>query len=79
MGGRLTPAAAPEVLKFKEAKALLDCSDSVLLDGIRTGFIPAFKLGRTWRFYRNDLMALGGEEAAPVAVVRAVAGKRGRG
>ena len=70
---------SPEVLKFGEAKALLRCSDSVLLDGIRTGTVRGFKLGRTWRFYRNDLMALGGEEAAPVAAVRAVAGKRGRG
>lgn len=68
----------PEVLRFKEAKELLRCSDSVLLDSVRTGTVKAFKLGRTWRFYRNDLMAIGGEEAAPVAVVRAVAGKRWR-
>jgi len=46
------------LLIFKEAKALLCCSDSVLLDGIRAGFVPAFKLGHTWRFYRSRLTAL---------------------
>jgi len=66
------------VLVFKEAKELLRCSASTLLDCIHDGSVPAFKLGRSWRFYRADLMAIGGEEAAPVAVVRAVAGKRGR-
>jgi len=80
----VTPAA-PEVLKFKEAAELLRCSDSVLLDGINDGTVPAFKLGHAWRFYRSDLMAIkpvrtaSGEEAAPAAAVRAVAGKRGRG
>lgn len=71
----------PEVLRFKEAKALLRCSDSVLLDSVRTGIVRGFKLGRTWRFYRNDLMALGeerGVEPGAESTVRAVAGKRGR-
>jgi excisionase family DNA binding protein len=66
----------PEVLVFAEAAALLRCSASTLLDCIHDGSVPAFRLGRGWRFYRADLMAIGGEEAAPVAVVRAVAGKR---
>ena len=70
--------SAPEILVFAEAQDLLRCSASTLLDCIRDGSVPAFKLGRGWRFYRADLMAIGGEEAAPVAVVRDVAGKRGR-
>ena len=69
---------APEILVFAEAQDLLRCSASTLLDCIHDGSVKAFKLGRGWRFYRADLMAIGGEEAAPVAVVRAVAGKRGR-
>ena len=48
----------PEVLVFKEAKELLRCSESTLLDCIHDGSVPAFKLGRGWRFYRADLMAM---------------------
>ena len=73
----MTPATAPDILVFAEAQDLLRCSASTLLDCIHDGSVPAFKLGRGWRFYRADLMAISGEDAAPVAVVRAVAGKRG--
>jgi len=70
------------VLVFKEATELLRCSASTLLDCINDGSVPVFKVGRQWRFYRSELMALRWvaekEQAAPVAVVRAVAGKRGR-
>jgi len=72
--------SAPDILVFAEAQDLLRCSASTLLDCINDGSVPAFKLGRGWRFYRSELTALRWvrEEAAPVAVVRAVAGKRGR-
>jgi len=76
----VTPATSPEILVFAEAKDLLRCSESTLLDCIHDGSVPAFKVGCQWRFYRSGLMALrwvaAEEEAAPVAVVRAVAGKR---
>jgi len=78
----VTRATSPEILVFAEARELLRCSESTLLDCINDGSVPAFKVGRQWRFYRSGLMALrwvaAGEQAAPVAAVRAVAGKGGR-
>lgn len=47
-----------DILVFKEAKELLRCSASTLLDCIHDGSVPAFKLGRGWRFYRTDLMSI---------------------
>lgn len=51
------------VLVFKEAKELLRCSASTLLDCIHDGSVPAFKLGRGWRFYRAELMSI---QSAPL-------------
>ena len=46
------------ILVFKEARELLRCSASTLLDCIHDGSVPAFKLGRGWRFYRAELMSI---------------------
>jgi len=67
-----------EVLVFKEARELLRCSASTLLDCIHDGSVPAFKLGRGWRFYRADLMAIGpvGSEQREDSDVRPMCSRR---
>lgn len=83
-GGVVLNSDAPDILVFKEAKRLLRCSASTLLDCIHDGSVPAFKLGRTWRFYRADLMAIQSTPLQRLVAhedtgVRPVAGKRGWG
>ena len=73
----MTPAAAPEILVFAEAQDLLRCSASTLLDCIHDGSVPAFKLGRGWRFYRSELTALRWvREDEPMPDVRPMSSRR---
>ncbi len=45
-----------EVLTFEEVRQLLKISKSTLYSLARKGEIPAKKIGRQWRFFREDLI-----------------------
>ena len=52
-----TPAPAKgEVLNFDEAVAFLKTSKPTLYRWIGESRLKAFKVGRQWRFYRQDLV-----------------------
>lgn len=80
----MTPATSPDdpVLMLADAARLIHCSEATLYRRLQRGDITAGKCGG-WRILRSNLLEWVGrgmpakEEAAPVAVVRAVAGKRG--
>ena len=78
----MTPDA-PDILTLAEAAELMRVSESTLYKRVQCGDVPAIKCGG-WRISKTALLewvAAGmpeREQAAPVAVVRAVAGKRGR-
>lgn len=44
-----------EVLDMHEACSFLKLAKPTLYKYIRTGQIPAFKVGRVWRFHRESL------------------------
>jgi excisionase family DNA binding protein len=44
-----------EVLNMQEACKFLRVAKPTLYKYIRTGKIPAFKMGRVWRFHRESL------------------------
>lgn len=47
-----------DVLTAEEAAQLLKVSTKTLLRHARQGVIPGVKVGRMWRFRREDLLAL---------------------
>lgn len=64
------PDDAP-VIGVPQAAALLDVSPATVRALCRDGSLPAFKVGRAWRFSRRRLTALlEGEEAAHADVFR---------
>lgn len=83
----MTPATSPEILVLAEAAALMRVSESTLRGWAEKGLIPGERFG-VWRFRRSSLLATMDSPCAngvrtkepeeTVAVVRAVAGKRGR-
>lgn len=44
-----------DVLDMEEACQFLKLSKPMLYKHVRAGKIPAFKVGRIWRFHRNSL------------------------
>jgi len=78
---------APDILVLAEAAALMRVSESTLRGWAEKGLIPGERFG-VWRFRRSSLLATMDsprvnkaperEPEEAVAVVRAVAGKRGR-
>jgi excisionase family DNA binding protein len=44
-----------EVLSFKEACHILKLAKPTLYSYVRKGQIPAFKLGRSWKFHKDSL------------------------
>jgi nitrogen PTS system EIIA component len=44
-----------EVLSCEEARAYIKLSKSTLYLYVRKGIIPAFKVGRLWRFKKKNL------------------------
>jgi len=57
------PAAPQELIEMDDAIALLKTSRSTFYRWLRTGKIRGMKLGRQWRFYREDIERfLKGEE-----------------
>lgn len=81
----MTAATSPDdpVLMLADAARLIHCSESTLYKRVQCGDVVAVKCGG-WRISRRKLMEWvesgmpEREQDAPVAVVRAVAGKRGR-
>jgi excisionase family DNA binding protein len=45
----------PEVLSFEEACQFLKLSKPTLYNYVRRGDVPAFKMGRVWKFHRESL------------------------
>lgn len=52
------PVPLDDVLTAEEAAQLLKVSTKTLLRHARQGVIPGVKVGRMWRFRREDLLAL---------------------
>ena len=46
-----------ELMTFDEALRFFRVSKPALLAALRSGQIPAFKIGRQWRIYKNPLKA----------------------
>ena len=44
-----------EVLSFEEACQILKLAKPTLYAYVRKGQIPAFKLGRSWKFHKDSL------------------------
>jgi excisionase family DNA binding protein len=44
-----------EVLSFEEACQILRLAKPTLYGYVRRGEIPAFKLGRSWKFHKDSL------------------------
>jgi excisionase family DNA binding protein len=44
-----------EVLSFEEACQILKIAKPTLYNYVRKGQIPAFKLGRSWKFHKDSL------------------------
>ena len=44
-----------EVLSLEDASKYLKLAKVTLYNHVRKGSIPAFKIGRTWRFNKNTL------------------------
>ncbi len=51
----LEPAHGDEILTIKEVAAWLRLAARTLRQWAEVGVIPAFKLGRQWRFRRTDI------------------------
>lgn len=45
----------PEVLSFEEACRFLKLAKPTLYNYVRRGEVPAFKMGRVWRFHKESL------------------------
>lgn len=45
-----------DILYFKDVQFLLGISKSTLLKLLHNGSIPAFKVGRQWRFNKDELL-----------------------
>jgi len=58
------PGAEAVLLRVETAGRLLDASSSTVLHWIRTGKLPAVKIGRGWRIRRTDIDALQQEARA---------------
>lgn len=56
--------AEDDILTAEEAARLLRVSTKTLLRHAREGVIPGVKVGRMWRFRRDDLIALLSPEVA---------------
>ena len=48
--------AQPRILSLQEAAAFMGIPVKSLRDKARLGKVPAFKLGRQWRFIQDDLI-----------------------
>jgi excisionase family DNA binding protein len=46
-----------EVLTIKEVAQYLRLSEAKVYEMARNGSIPAFRIGKSWRFQRDSLMA----------------------
>jgi excisionase family DNA binding protein len=46
-----------EVLTIKEVAQYLRLSEAKVYEMARNGTIPAFRIGKSWRFQRDSLMA----------------------
>jgi excisionase family DNA binding protein len=53
-----TPTGESDLLTFKEAMAYLRVSRSTLNRLMWSGQITGHKVGKTWRFYRDDVRAV---------------------
>jgi len=51
------PEAPPEVLDVRQAAALLQIEDALVVDLAETGKLPGRKLGSSWRFARAAILA----------------------
>jgi excisionase family DNA binding protein len=56
----------PDVLTLTQAAALVGVSDERLKDEVASGRLAGRRIGRTWRFSRNALMAWLEERPADV-------------
>lgn len=45
----------PDILTIREAAQMLGCHTSTLYRLCKTGEVPAFRLGQSWRFRRESL------------------------
>lgn len=45
----------PEVLSFEEACQFLKLAKPTLYNYVRRGDVPAFKMGRVWKFHKESL------------------------
>lgn len=45
----------PEVLSFEEACQFLKLAKPTLYNYVRRGDVPAFKMGRVWKFHKDSL------------------------
>lgn len=60
MSRQASPVAPPQsdtLLTFKEAMSYLRTSRSTLYRLMWSGQLPGHKVGSTWRFYREDVLA----------------------
>ena len=46
----------PDVLNFKQLQEILHIGRNLLLNMLNSGEIPAFRAGRLWRVYKQDLV-----------------------
>lgn len=56
-----------DILFFNDVLFLLGISKSTLLKLLHNGSIPAFKVGKQWRFNKNDLILFTHEKTKWVA------------
>ena len=62
VGDRKTPEGLPELLDVTQVAAYLGLHRVTVLGFAREGKLPAFKVGREWRFRAEDIRAWLGEQ-----------------
>lgn len=54
----LDPDRLPPLLRMGEVTAFLDCHERTVREHVASGRLPAYRLGREFRFKRDDVLAL---------------------
>lgn len=62
---------AGDILSIPEAAAILGVSRIAVFKRVKSGAIPAFRVGRSWAIAREDLPAAAGRQTAPPTPRRA--------
>ncbi|MHB9131014.1 MAG: helix-turn-helix domain-containing protein [Armatimonadota bacterium] len=48
----------PEMMTVEQASAFLQCSTRNIYDRLRSGTLPALKVGREWRISKSEVIAM---------------------